>query len=308
MKLKKLLLSFLTIALLFTLVIPSSLATAQETSQTQVYSTENGSSYTVASSENGTEIVIPIYVIYDEETQQGYQLTESEYQQRKSSLSPMTVSVIRYQVAISANNGILTYGYTIKTLAGPIPTTAKIHVASLVSSTTRYGLYSQWGSADFNLIGSDFVLGTGKTKQDNMYNTYYWKFRINSSTTWASGRVDLSDETTDAFLLNKKGVLYPKYSDPQSGIALIEPRADMVPNPRTPSSTYRTNFMKHYNTSFGNPTYFIWDDVQVHHMIPVRFNGSDAMSNLIPLWKPGVQPQNGILSHSVLNSWWANYY
>ncbi|MCR8843439.1 hypothetical protein NQ117_07065 [Paenibacillus sp. SC116] len=42
MKLKKLLLSFLTIALLITLVITSSLATAQETSQTQVYSTENG--------------------------------------------------------------------------------------------------------------------------------------------------------------------------------------------------------------------------------------------------------------------------
>ncbi|MBD8496974.1 HNH endonuclease signature motif containing protein [Paenibacillus arenosi] len=264
----------------------------------------------VTSSENGTEIVIPLYVTYDEDLQQGFQLTESEYEQRKSSFSPLRTSTIKYDVIVFAHNGTVSYGYRIRSISGskPKPIAAKITVSSLVSSTTRFGSYSQWGSGDFNLSAINFVPGTGQVKQDNMYNTYYWKFRINSSTTWDSGMVTADEETSDAFLYNKKGVLYPKYSDPQSGIALIEPRADMVPNPRTPSSTYRTNFMKHYNTSFGNPTYFIWDDVQVHHMIPVRFNGSDAISNLIPLWKPGVQPQNGILSHSVLNSWWANYY
>lgn len=61
-----------------------------------------------------------------------------------------------------------------------------------------------------------------------------------------------------------------------------EPPANLVVNQRKPGD-YRDTFIDWYDKTFGKPTRFSWSDVQIHHMQPLKYNGSDGATNLIPL-------------------------
>lgn len=95
-------------------------------------------------------------------------------------------------------------------------------------------------------------------------------------------------------LVNTYGKTYPlDYYDPQSNIWLWEPPANLSRNVQTRSSDYRTKFMEYYKKNWGAPTEFTWSQVEIHHMRPLEYGGSNAVSNLIPL-------MNYANSHSVI--------
>ncbi|MFD0591032.1 HNH endonuclease signature motif containing protein [Paenibacillus sp. GCM10027627] len=162
-----------------------------------------------------------------------------------------------------------------------------------------------------------FVTGSSTTKnvklnetvvlESPISQTKYWRSESNIKANFSVGHVIAASKTSEVWLANKKGVRYPTgYTDQQSKIVLWEPPTNLTANPRTPGN-YRSAFIAHYESTWGAPLNFTWDDVQIHHMKPVKYNGPDSVSNLIPLWRPGSQPQNGIKNHSELTTWWANY-
>lgn len=189
----------------------------------------------------------------------------------------------------------------ITSFIGGTPTKIEL-TSNIYSATTRNGVYSKEGSAKATLRKVNdsvtaFMLPSTKYVKGDFSGLIYTGTTVGGT----------SSGTTPANLYNKKGVQYPEYRDPQSGIKLWEPPTNLVANPRQRSDDYREKFIDHYNKTYGAPKYFLWSDVQIHHMRPLKYNGSDSFDNLIPLWRPGPTPQNGILSHSVLNAWWTNY-
>ncbi|KOP64346.1 hypothetical protein AMS62_03045 [Bacillus sp. FJAT-18019] len=258
------------------------------------------------SDEEGLLLEIPHVTIYNGETVQTY--TKDEYENLSSRSSLSAVSSVAWNVVLNTTGGKFEYGYKIMSVTGTKPSSMKITVSPQIANY-RSGPFSQFGSADFSLKSSDIFIGKTGTKLDQIYSTKYWKFHLSSEATWTGApykEVWSSYGDNYIILLNKKGVEYPKYTDPQSGIKLWEPPANLAVNTRSPGN-YRGPFETWYNNNFGQPTRFSWSDVQIHHMQPLKYNGSDSVSNLIPLWKPGSTPKNGIMSHTVLNNWWLQY-
>lgn len=264
-----------------------------------IASAEQVSKIVKKSDENGIHIEIPFTITLDNS---GKSITKQGT--IEETVSPLATSAIQYNVVLDTTGGKLEYGYKITRIFGDKPANATITVAPQIGNT-RYGSFAQYGSRTFYI--TSFSVGKTETTVDRIYATNYWRFKISGSSYWPGGfseEVNINSDFT--LLFNKVGVEYPTYSDPQSGIKLWEPPANLQVNPRT-GGNYRDNFITHYNNTYGSPTRFTWSDIQVHHMQPLKYNGSDSVSNLIPLWKPGSTPKNGILSHTVLNNWWTNY-
>ncbi|GGH48429.1 hypothetical protein GCM10008014_12340 [Paenibacillus silvae] len=171
-------------------------------------------------------------------------------------------------------------------------------------SNTRSGVYSNDKEKNVTVkLKEEFVL------ESPISITKYWKgVTVAKANFDGSLVITAASASSDVMLLNKKGIKYPSdYKDRQSGIVMWEPPANLTANARTPGSKYRENFIEYYERNWGAPTYFKWTDVQIHHMRPVKYNGQDSVSNLIPLWKPGSSEKNGIKNHTELNNWWRNY-
>ncbi|NRR19431.1 HNH endonuclease [Brevibacillus sp. MS2.2] len=138
--------------------------------------------------------------------------------------------------------------------------------------------------------------------------TYWWSGTFTGTVTFQSGSsapIDTLKEVK-SILTNNLGEIYPDYVDPQSNIELIKPPADLVSQTRGRDSGYRTRFEKHYNSHYGTPQYFSWNEVEIHHMIPLEYWGTNDVDNLIPLLKDKYN-NNYIMYHSEVTDWWRNY-
>ncbi|SEF66853.1 HNH endonuclease [Paenibacillus sp. UNC499MF] len=180
------------------------------------------------------------------------------------------------------------------------PKEYEVRLKMLVSTNQSgyYGVYSQQ-SEDAKVL-EDVV------DIEKIYNTHFWKYDniiyAEKDPNWPAG-----SESGGAFLLNRKGASYPlNYSDPQSGIKLYVPPTDLPINPIDRSSDYRSKFESHYVQSWGNPYKFSWNQVEIHHMKPLKYGGSNDVYNLIPLMNYN-NSSSSILKHSQLTSWWASY-
>ena len=108
-------------------------------------------------------------------------------------------------------------------------------------------------------------------------------------------------------LLNSYGKSYPiGYEDPQSGISLYIPPANLAVNVQQRNSTYKKDMERNYEANWGKPTEFTWDQVDAHHMRPLKYGGSNAVSNLIPLMNYN-NSHPVVLKHSYLTRWWYYY-
>ncbi|GAB1531861.1 MULTISPECIES: HNH endonuclease [Brevibacillus] len=138
--------------------------------------------------------------------------------------------------------------------------------------------------------------------------TYWWSGEFTGTVTFQSGNsapINTLKEVK-SILTNNKGEIYPDYVDPQSNIKLIKPDADMMPQKRERDSGYRKDFERRYVGYFGQPQYFAWDDVEIHHMIPLEYYGENDFDNLIPLLKKD-RKNDYILPHREVTEWWESY-
>ncbi|QHZ55058.1 HNH endonuclease [Brevibacillus sp. NSP2.1] len=163
---------------------------------------------------------------------------------------------------------------------------------------------------------------TSKSKSSSMSNPRVGRSHqvyANSDTAWWSGYLTgtftSSKGTTrsiaelngpEKILTNTLGDVYPDYVDPQSNIELIKPDANLVKKKRQRESNYRSNFINYYELNYGRPQYFDWTEVEIHHMIPLEYYGSNDVDNLIPLLKKGYS-NDYIMYHHEVTNWWNNY-
>jgi hypothetical protein len=125
--------------------------------------------------------------------------------------------------------------------------------------------------------------------------TSYWSVSIdgtygNQSVSWSTDRV----------LFNKVGMRYPRYKDYLSGLSIFEPSTTLtkVSNPVKWTTADRDKYKKWYEQTYANGDVLDWSKVQVHHIIPRAYGGTNDYSNLMPL---------PFEVHLLYNRWWANY-
>ncbi|WP_068773437.1 HNH endonuclease [Paenibacillus sp. FJAT-26967] len=181
------------------------------------------------------------------------------------------------------------------------PKEYEIKLRTLVS-TNQYGSYGIYASISEDARVLEDVIDTEK-----IYNTHFWKYDniiyAEKDPSWPAG----AQNGTIPLLLNKKGLAYPlNYSDPQSGIPLYVPPTNLPVNQVTRSNDYRSKFISYYEGNWGTPTKFTWGQVEVHHMKPLKYGGSNDFYNLIPLMNY-FSSSNTILKHSQLTRWWDSY-
>ncbi|MBH0331731.1 hypothetical protein ABH14_18500 [Brevibacillus brevis] len=71
-------------------------------------------------------------------------------------------------------------------------------------------------------------------------------------------------------------------------------------------NNFRNNFIDYYEKNYGLAQHFAWDEVSIHHMIPLEYYGSNDMSKLIPLLRYPNSNSN-ILYHDDVTDWWRSY-
>lgn len=137
--------------------------------------------------------------------------------------------------------------------------------------------------------------------------TKYWQWDGAVIALEGDDLVIAAEDEGGPFLLNSYGKEYPLgYEDPQSGINLYEPPANLNPDPNTRSSNYRSKFIQYYEENWGEPTEFEWSEVEIHHMRPLKYGGNNDVSNLIPLMNSN-NSHPDIYKHSYLTRWWTYY-
>jgi hypothetical protein len=102
--------------------------------------------------------------------------------------------------------------------------------------------------------------------------------------------------------LNERGEPYPRETNPLTGDKIPFPQGARYTPPaqRTPrTNTYRPNYIKWYEQTFGSAPYGGWDAYAIHHIQPLSFGGTNDISNLVHLKKGS--------SHDQFTNWWKNY-
>ena len=155
--------------------------------------------------------------------------------------------------------------------------TTRSNCNTLAVSSTTFKLYG---------LRSEYIETNAATK--------YFKVGITvDGTTYNQG--------TATKLFNKSGRVYPKYTDPRSGITVPEPSvswAKTSPPLVSWSATNRNSYLQWYERTYCRGIAQNWSGYEVHHIRPRAYGGTNVNSNLIPL------PTN---IHSLFTGWFAGY-
>ena len=116
--------------------------------------------------------------------------------------------------------------------------------------------------------------------------TAYWKLKIRTTFQWRDGTFESYVKESVRVLTNNVGSPFTNYTDSWSGKVMGYPRADWIklsPELRTPRDyNLRTNYITWYEQQYGIP-FWNCNDMQVHHIRPLAFGGTNDYSNLIAL-------------------------
>lgn len=218
--------------------------------------------------------------------------------------------------SISTYNSLLVYSVAFKTwITDAGTTTAKINHSAEVTGVygvgTRPNNYTiiasiqRATSENGSYINADNSTKTVALKQvvtisAYINSTYYWKSDSMAYANYpnASYRADAKNE--GPWLLNKKGIKYPEYTDPKSKKVMIKPASTTWSANSSSSCALSTSDRTAYRTWYDK-TYgaLNWSDYEIHHIRPCKWGGTKDYSNLIPL------PYS--FHRSTVSPWWVNY-
>ena len=127
--------------------------------------------------------------------------------------------------------------------------------------------------------------------------TAYWQVRITADSQSINGGME-----SYQILFNRTGHRYPgAYTDPISGKTMGDPASlnwTKVANPLVFSTTARENYKRWYENTYNGGKLMDWTDLQIHHIQPLAYGGTNDYSNLIVL---------PTIVHRMYTSWWAGY-
>lgn len=177
--------------------------------------------------------------------------------------------------------------------------TSRTYSHTVFKGNTRNGTYETYQTKVETKMGKSSI-------KVPLGETGYYKYKVKVTSYFPSSTTMYVNQEIGPILINKVGDLYPNYKDKQSGIKLWMPPANLNKDLQTRSSTYRSKFIEYYESNWGSPIYFNWTDVEIHHMRPLEFGGSNDISNLIPL-NSSSGTSAYVIRHQYLTSWWSNY-
>lgn len=99
---------------------------------------------------------------------------------------------------------------------------------------------------------------------------------------------------------NRTGKIWEyQYTDPNSGVKITEPQTNWAVNQQSRPSNLNKTYQDTYNATYGtNIVVGSAVQIEVHHVRPLKYGGSNNMSNLIHIDKA---------FHSKITGWFAGY-
>lgn len=183
-------------------------------------------------------------------------------------------------------------------ITGSVPSSILV-VYNLKRADTRYGAMKQEASAFENMLLP--VVGRTSQKTIDLTRTGYYKVEFTFSITYLTGEHPTAAVTeNNTILLNRMARPFPAtYTDPVSGKSVVEPPANFTKtsSPVKWTDTERKAFRNWYMTTYNVPNYS-WTNIEIHHIKPREYGGTNDFSNLIPLPKA---------IHTLYTSWFAGY-
>lgn len=106
-----------------------------------------------------------------------------------------------------------------------------------------------------------------------------------------------ANEATNSVLFNKKAVRYPNVKEVYSGKKCKVPASNLKVDKKTRDGQFRNKYIAYFKEKYPKAN-INWSKYQIHHMRPINYGGSNAMSNGIALTEK---------QHGKFNTWWMNY-
>ncbi len=129
--------------------------------------------------------------------------------------------------------------------------------------------------------------------------THHYKFYV-YLTSNDSNLVILDPVATFYSCRNRTGKVWEYYhTDANSGVTIAEPQTNWAVNQQSRPSNLNTTYQNTYNATYGT-SIVVGSDVgiEVHHVRPLKYGGSNSMSNLVHIDKS---------FHSKITGWFVGY-
>ncbi|OOZ79438.1 HNH endonuclease [Bacillus cereus] len=163
------------------------------------------------------------------------------------------------------------------------------------------GAYYRQGYLEVDWQGAQIYVGQSAQKSIKVGSTKWWVTTHNTTVGWLGGYPKSSSGQSNPTLANKKGVMYPEiYNSHSKEYMPIPARANLtkVDNPVIWDNYKRAAYIAEYVNTYGNPGWD-WSALDIHHVIPRIYGGSNSFGNLYPL------PRE--IHQQIVNPWWSAY-
>ncbi|PAE87797.1 HNH endonuclease signature motif containing protein [Shouchella clausii] len=231
-------------------------------------------------------------------------LEEFEKSEDKDDVRAQSGGYVQVQTTLdfNATDKTVTYGARISQLVGTRPVVL-ITGGTLYSSNSYNGTFSRVSHHTKEFTGPQIRIGASYKKSYKVPSSKYFITDYVSTAGWI-GKAPLTEKTSiGPFLTNKKAALYPQYYNSHNKRYMPAPaRADMKVVPadqRTKRDPKIINkYQKWYIGQYGDPK-IKWESYDIHHIIPLKYGGTNAMNNLIHLPRDFHQKK--------VTPWWSAY-
>ncbi|MFJ7927672.1 HNH endonuclease signature motif containing protein [Peribacillus sp. NPDC096448] len=177
--------------------------------------------------------------------------------------------------------------------------------AQLYKGTNQYGKYTEVTKFNTKWQGADIKIGKKTSKTYNNKTTHFYQTYSRTTAGWNGVGTRTSEGATEEVLVNKKTVTYPEIYNSHNRTTMWTPtkaNIKVVPVEDRTERDYKLKdkFMTWYIKTYGDPKWGPkWPGADIHHELPLKYGGTNAMSNLFPL------PRD--LHQKTVTPWWASY-
>lgn len=292
---KKVLISILSMCLIFSLIlVPANAKKSDTTLINPIKSKTVRISYNKdTASISHSQARINDYVT--QTTIDQYDEIPDTYQSNDMTLSNVGTVDISFQMIPIADSSKITIQYRIDNITGDEPDKIVMQTGIYGRVTRDSGNYPPEGNGKTITLYNPSE-GYSDSIDFPIFSTKYFVFYADVNLYEDNVFVGNGSAALSKILLNKKAVVYPSHVDPYSGKVMTQPeRTDWAKT--TPISWNRTNYILWYDETYPSHLWN-WNQTQVHHIRPRGYGGTNDYSNLIPI-------QTNY--HYIVTAWWTNY-
>lgn len=217
---------------------------------------------------------------------------------------PVNFLRVEHATKFNSTKKTITISSEIVALTGKKPSTVWTG-SKLYAGKNQYGKYNQVIKYDKKWTGADIKIGKKTSKKYNTTATNFYQTYTKTTAGWVGSSVQTSEGKTEEILANKKAAIYPEIYNKHNKTTMWTPtKANIKVVPKEErtkrKSNLKTTFRKWYTKEYGDPKYGKdWPGIDVHHELPLKYGGTNSMSNLFPL------PEE--IHDKVVTPWWGSY-